>query len=132
MEFRPVQTDAAHRLDRDTTEFSVAAERARAAPPVKMEPRGRTSHFFSLALAGAALAQISCSVIVEPNRQQCTVDADCQARGAAFAGSLCVDTVCTPDPDPAWSCLKSVSWPPPTVAQVTVTVKFRDIVTNAP
>jgi hypothetical protein len=97
-----------------------------------MEPRGRTNRLFSLALAGAALTHAACSVMVEPNRQQCAVDADCKARGGEFANSLCVDSVCAPDPDPAWSCLKSVSWPPPTASQVTVTVKFRDIITNAP
>jgi hypothetical protein len=81
-------------------------------------------------LAGVALSHAGCSVIVEPNRQQCAIDADCQARGAALAGSLCIDSVCTPDP--AWSCLGAVAWPPPKVPKVTVTVQFRDIITNAP
>jgi hypothetical protein len=94
-----------------------------------MELRGRTT-LFSLALASVALAHTACSVLVEPNRQQCAVDADCQGRGPDFEGALCVDAVCTPDP--AWSCLGAVSWPPPKVARVTVTVQFRDIVTNDP
>jgi hypothetical protein len=97
-----------------------------------MQAQGRTNRFFTLVLVGIALPLISCSIMVEPNRQQCAVDADCKARGGAFANALCVDAVCTPDPDPAWSCLKSVTWPPPRSTRVTVTVKFRDIVTNAP
>jgi hypothetical protein len=95
-----------------------------------MEPRGRTIRLFTLALGGVALAGMSCTVLVEPNRQQCAVDADCQARGAAFAGSHCIDSVCAPDP--AWACVGSVSWPPPKVSRVTVTIQFRDIITNAP
>jgi hypothetical protein len=95
-----------------------------------MDPRGRNKRFISLALASAAMTVAGCSILVEPNRQQCSIDADCQARGAGFAGSLCIDSVCTPDP--AWSCVGSVSWPPPKAARVTVTVQFRDIITNDP
>src|SRR4029453_10493256 len=108
---------------------SIATAASCATRPVKMEPEGRTNRLFSLALAGVARAQIPCPVIAEPNRPQGAVDADCKARGGAFANALCVDSVCAPDPDPAWSCLKSVTWPPATKSRVKVTVKFRDIVT---
>jgi hypothetical protein len=92
-----------------------------------IETRGRSRHFLSLAGAGASLCLVGCSVLVEPNRQQCAVDADCQALGE---GSLCVDSVCASDP--AWSCVGGVSWPPPTALHVTVKIQFRDIITNAP
>jgi hypothetical protein len=74
-------------------------------------------------------------VIVEPNRQQCSVDADCAARGAAFAGTTCVESVCVPAPpmvDPVWGCLGHVVWPPARTAKVTVTAQFRDAVTGKP
>jgi hypothetical protein len=84
-----------------------------------------------MGLCSAVSAQASgCSVIVEPNRQQCNVDADCAARGSGLAGAHCIDTVCVPDP--TWGCLGSVVWPPSGKPQPTVTVKFRDVITGTP
>jgi hypothetical protein len=94
------------------------------------ELKGRTIGLLALAFAGAVPSFAGCSILVQPNRQQCAVDADCQARGSEFTGSLCIDSVCSPDP--AWACLGQVSWPQPKVARVTVTIQFRDIITNAP
>jgi hypothetical protein len=45
----------------------------------------------SLAFAAALAA---CSLFVKLDAQQCSVDADCAARGAAFAGAVCVSQVC--------------------------------------
>jgi len=87
----------------------------------------------ALLLACAASTDVACSVIVEPNRQQCSVDADCTKRGGAFAGATCVDTVCVPPaPDPTWGCLGQVVWPPARPGKVNVTAQFRDAVTGAP
>src|ERR1700735_3539984 len=42
--------------------------------------------------AGVALA--ACSLLVPLNEQQCTVSADCRARGGPFVGAACVNSVC--------------------------------------
>lgn len=50
----------------------------------------------------------SCSLLIGAGEEQCTVDADCAARGAAFKGSSCVSHVCT---DVAWGCLGASTSP---------------------
>jgi hypothetical protein len=42
-------------------------------------------------------------VTVDAERTQCSTDADCAERGAAFAGSVCRNEVC--EVDPQWACL---------------------------
>jgi hypothetical protein len=81
-------------------------------------------------LAGAAglLQAVGCSVLVEPGREQCSSDGDCQARGGAFSGAVCRASIC--QPDPVWSCLGSVMWPAQQPHKVTVTMTVRDLVTE--
>jgi len=50
-----------------------------------------------------ALGALGCSVTVDPERRQCSTDADCAERGAAFTGSVCRNEVC--EVDPKWACL---------------------------
>lgn len=73
---------------------------------------------------------LSCSLTTDADREQCLVDSDCAARGPAFAGSICVDAWCTPEPK--WSCLDV----PPTVSSVSdrfaVTLRVQDILTQQP
>jgi hypothetical protein len=45
----------------------------------------------------------ACSVVVDSNRVQCSTTSDCVARGADFAGSTCVESVCVPEAK--WRCL---------------------------
>jgi hypothetical protein len=53
-----------------------------------------------------------CNAIVSPGDEQCTADADCEARG--FADALCEDGVCVDAPvDPIWGCLGNVVEPVP-------------------
>ena len=47
----------------------------------------------------------SCSLTVDADRVQCRTNADCAARGGAFAGAICVDSLC--QVDPAWACLST-------------------------
>lgn len=54
-------------------------------------------------LACLGLTAAACSLTVDAGREQCSKDSDCEARGAAFSGSVCVESVCLPEP--AWSCL---------------------------
>jgi hypothetical protein len=72
-----------------------------------------------LALPFAALAGAACSLALATDADQCTVDADCEARG--FTGTTCVAKVCvakTADDggsdastDPKWGCIGHVDWP---------------------
>lgn len=45
-----------------------------------------------LTLLGLAACTLSCSVVIDTKKKQCSVDADCTSLGTAFA-----DTVCDPD-----------------------------------
>jgi hypothetical protein len=81
-------------------------------------------------LVGAvALLATACSVLVEPDREQCSTNGDCRARGATFSGAVCLMSVCRPDP--AWSCLGAVTWPVPEPHKVTLSMTVRDLVTEA-
>src|SRR5688572_7893563 len=76
-------------------------------------------------IALAASLSSSCSVLVEQDRVQCSVDADCADRG--LAGAVCVDSIC--QPEPKWGCLGSVTWPPPMANKFNVTVRVRELIT---
>jgi len=53
-----------------------------------------------------------CSIVLAPGETQCSVAADCQARG--FAGAACSDAgVCQMPVDPVWGCLGNVVEPVP-------------------
>jgi hypothetical protein len=45
--------------------------------------------------SGAVLLAAACQLLVPLDEQQCTTTADCVARGAAFAGTVCVGSVCS-------------------------------------
>ena len=66
-------------------------------------------------------------MVVDANRAQCAVDADCVKRGTAFASSVCVEGLCSSDPK--WSC------PGPAAAQrpaYQVTMHLRDAISSKP
>lgn len=63
---------------------------------------------------------------------QCKVDADCEARGGEFAGSVCVDDVCTAkEVDPKWGCIGHVE-PLQSGKSDTLTSTLLDLITNEP
>jgi hypothetical protein len=83
--------------------------------------------------AGGALA--ACSLLVPLDEQQCTVSADCTARGGLFTGAVCVNNVCVApshtedaaadagmDAGP-WGCLDQPA-EAPNMMPVTVTFKI--------
>ena len=91
----------------------------------------------------------ACSLVLDTSAEQCKVDGDCTARGAAFAGMKCVDRVCVgasdagPDVDASsdtgadvntgpWGCLGHVTYPAPTKPQVAVTVPLIDAISKNP
>ena len=77
-----------------------------------------------------AVADAGCSLLVEPQRQQCQVDADCQKLNPEYRDAVCMQSVC--QPNPAWSCLGDVSWPMPVPRKSSVVFRMRDLVTDAP
>jgi len=73
---------------------------------------------FGFAAASAIATAFGCSLTIDADRAQCSTTTDCKSRGAAFADSVCVDSLCAPlrsvepedggyDPskDPTWGCL---------------------------
>jgi hypothetical protein len=76
------------------------------------------------------LASASCSVLIDKDRVQCTTDMDCRARGPEFAGAVCSDSTC--HPDPIWGCLGSVIFPKPAPGTYTINIHVRDLVNGGP
>lgn len=83
------------------------------------------------ALAAWFFASSGCSLVVSTDAEQCTVDADCAARGADFADTTCVEHVCQTRVDPKWGCVGHVD-PPKSGEMVTSTVQLVDLVSTAP
>jgi hypothetical protein len=70
----------------------------------------------------------SCSLLVDADRQQCTVDTDCQV-DPANAGAVCTEGVC--QPNPTWACLTTgISLPPGEARPARITMQLRDLVTE--
>ena len=70
----------------------------------------------------------SCSLLVDADRQQCTVHSDCQA-DPANAGAVCVEGVC--QPNPTWACLSTgIALPPVDPKPARITMQLRDLVTE--
>jgi hypothetical protein len=77
-----------------------------------------------------ALAAAGCSVLVDPDRRQCSVNGDCKRFGVAYADATCVEEVCVPNP--AWSCVGRVKWPAPKSGKFTARLPLTDLVTEQP
>jgi hypothetical protein len=86
---------------------------------------------FLPALAALFFATTGCSVLVSTDAEQCAVDADCAARGAAFAGTVCLEHVCQLKPDPKWGCIGHVE-PPKAGGMITASLQLIDIVSGSP
>lgn len=103
-------------------------------------------------LLGSTMA---CSLLLKASEDQCVTDGDCPGRGAEFAGSRCVNSVCVgaaapadagpetdsvvstpeaggPDVNPALACLGNHPAPKPTVASAIATWHFTDLLNAAP
>ena len=83
----------------------------------------------NVALFGVAFG--SCSALVDADRQQCTIDADCAfTEEPGFAGAVCRNNVC--EENPVWSCLGRVTWPPTDRKPATITFRLRELVLEGP
>jgi hypothetical protein len=82
-----------------------------------------------VAAAAAVLVMAGCTLSVDANRKQCSVDGDCADRG--FAETVCIDSLCRtappPPPPPEWSCINN---PPPQSAPTGSTFKVKTRATN--
>ena len=86
---------------------------------------GRSSVF---ALGTAALLQtLGCTVIIDADRNQCKVDADCANRGEAFANTVCVNSVCEPARSALWGCMDDEPPEPLPPATYNVTLHAQSI-----
>jgi hypothetical protein len=89
---------------------------------------------------------LSCSVLVDANKVQCSQDADCRPHGASLSclSQVCVDVSSSSDGGSAtdggtatdggstpWGCIGEVTWPTGTLASVTLTVPVVDVITSA-
>lgn len=89
----------------------------------------------ALSCVGGALLVLwtltsGCSLVVDSDRVQCATDADCSARGEAFVGSTCVDSVCVAGA--RWSCLEHPPAPPPTGGMFQAPFIVQHLVTQQP
>jgi hypothetical protein len=72
----------------------------------------------------------SCSLLVEPDRQQCAIDDDCKLLGGDLSDAVCIESVC--QANPTWSCLGTGSWPTPEQRKMSVIFRIGDLVTEQP
>jgi hypothetical protein len=86
------------------------------------------------AIAAWLLGAAGCSLVLKTDSEQCNVDADCTARGSAFANTMCSANVCvtkTAPPDPKWGCIGDV--PAPDAGSMsTYKVQLLDLISNNP
>lgn len=85
-------------------------------------------------LAATVLLCAGCSLALKTDEEQCTVDHDCELRGSAFAGTICMDHVCQAKPvpvDPKWGCVGNVS-PLPSGTMDTLSAQLVDLISNDP
>lgn len=83
-----------------------------------------------LCLAVASTGFCACSVAVDSARVQCTTNSDCTDRGPEFAGRICSESVCVPDP--TWSCLDEPASAQPTSGTVHVIMTAVDLLSQKP
>lgn len=84
------------------------------------------------AFAVASFAVASCSLALQTDGEQCSADADCAARGAGFAGTVCKEHVCQAKPvvvDPKWGCIGNVK-PPAPGKMDTVSLQLLDLISQ--
>lgn len=86
------------------------------------------------ALAAMLVASSGCSLALQTAEAQCSTDAECEARGGEFAGTVCLDQVCQTKPEPAdpkWGCVGHVD-PPMTGGMDTIKLQFLDVLSTKP
>jgi hypothetical protein len=76
----------------------------------------------------ALLLTFGCSVLIEPDRAQCSTDDDCTSRGPEFFGTVCNNSVCE---DP-WKCLDEPPAPTTPAHPYYVTVHAQSISNQRP
>ncbi|MFO0759133.1 MAG: hypothetical protein U0359_21755 [Byssovorax sp.] len=86
------------------------------------------------ALAAVLTACTGCSLALDVAEAQCSSDAECDARGGEFAGTVCIEKVCQTKPvpeDPKWGCVGHVD-PPMAGSMDTIKVQLVDLLSSKP
>lgn len=83
---------------------------------------------FPVCFVAASLS--SCSLVVDANRVQCSKTSECTARGGAFVNSVCIDSLC--QPEPKWKCLSNWVKPPTATGKFQVEFLVRHLVNQKP
>jgi hypothetical protein len=84
----------------------------------------------SLGFFALCLLTSGCSAIVDAGRTQCSTDADCTKRGAAFANTQCVASQCLAAD--AWSCADHATLVAKSSAKIPVDFTLFDAVSQKP
>jgi len=80
---------------------------------------------------GLSFASLSaCTVVVDGDRVQCKTDSDCTVRGTAYAGSVCTESIC--HPDPTWACLDETPATEDPTGTVHVDMSMEDLISQKP
>ncbi len=81
-----------------------------------------------LVLLGMSMA-CGCSLALDAGRPQCSSNKDCTDRGTAFAGSICINALC--QPEPRWACVDSATEPEPQAA-ISAGLEVRNLLSGEP
>jgi hypothetical protein len=93
----------------------------------------KNSHFLCVGWRWALLGLpglVGCSLAVDDDRVQCSTNSDCAARGKAFIGSVCNESVC--EADPKWSCLAEPPKPSDAAGPFQVEMQMIDLINRMP
>jgi cytochrome c5 len=85
-------------------------------------------------LSASLFVSAACSLALQTPEAQCTTDAECDARGGEFAGTVCIDQVCQTKPEPAdpkWGCIGNVE-PAKPGGMDTIKLQMFDIISAKP
>jgi hypothetical protein len=92
--------------------------------------RGMSTLVRSSLILALGLMGFGCSALVDAGRVQCSNDADCTKRGAGFADTMCVESVCRAmDP---WSCANHPKLVATDSAPIPVDFTLFDAITQMP
>lgn len=114
-----------------TRSFRGLGDRVRLGAALCAIGRGGSRFVGAVGLSALVLLGSSCTLLIDSDRQQCSTDLECQKGDPATAGSVCVESVC--QPNPTWACLGGDrTWPTLPTKPARITFQLQDLVTETP